>query len=284
MQNLQVAIADQLPIAEIINIGNAFAASGMFQDIKGAAQAIVKIQAGQEIGIPPFAAMTGIHIIAGKPSIGAGIMASRVKGSGKYDYKVIRHDKDNCTIEFFQAEKSLGKSEFTIQDAQKAGTKNLDKFPKNMLFARAMSNGVRFFCPDIFSGPVYVPEEFDASDVKVEDVQPVDVSTGMVAEGSASTGAAVVVQPEELTQSHPNWPAVTDALLNKGYSVDQVKSKYSISPEIEGVLSAIVLARPPKQTPAAPQPVTQQQIHQANSTYVPPASAPAGAVARPKPF
>jgi len=45
------------------------------------------------------------------------------------------------------------------EDAKKALTKNIDKFPKNMLFARAISNGVKWFCPDVFSGPVYVPEE-----------------------------------------------------------------------------------------------------------------------------
>jgi hypothetical protein len=28
-----------------------------------------------------------------------------------------------------------------------------------MLFARAMSNGARWHCPDIFGGPIYTPEE-----------------------------------------------------------------------------------------------------------------------------
>jgi hypothetical protein len=32
-----------------------------------------------------------------------------------------------------------------------------------MLFARAMSNGIRWFCPDVFSGNVtYTPEELGA--------------------------------------------------------------------------------------------------------------------------
>ena len=30
-----------------------------------------------------------------------------------------------------------------------------------MLFARAISNGVKWFTPDVFSGPVYVPEEME---------------------------------------------------------------------------------------------------------------------------
>ena len=157
--NNRLTTVQQLPINELMNMAKAFAESGMFADTKSAAQAIVKIQAGQEIGIPPFAAMTGIHIIQGKPTIGAGLIASRVKGSGKYDYKVIEASEKVCSIDFYQGLNKIGNSTFTIDDAKKALTKNIDKFPKNMLFARAISNGVKWYCPDIFSGPVYVPEE-----------------------------------------------------------------------------------------------------------------------------
>ena len=146
---------------DLLNISKAFAESGMFTDIKSAAQAMVKISAGQEIGIPPFASMSGIHIIQGKPTIGAGLIASSIKGSGKYDFRVVDHSEKICSIEFFQGKESLGISTFTIDDAKKAGTKNIDKFPKNMLFARAISNGVKFYTPDVFSGPVYTPEEME---------------------------------------------------------------------------------------------------------------------------
>src|SRR5690606_20495598 len=106
-------------------------------------------QAGQEIGIPPFAAMSGIHIIQGKPTMGAGLIASAVKGSGKYDYKVVEMTEKKCSIDFFQGKENIGNSTFTIEEAKKAGTKNLDNFPKTMLFARAISNGVKWFCPDV---------------------------------------------------------------------------------------------------------------------------------------
>ena len=162
---------------EALSIGKAFAESGMFPDIKSAAQAIVKIQAGQEIGIPPFAAMSGIHIIQGKPTIGAGVMASCVKGSGKYDYRVVESTEAVCSIDFFQGKEKIGNSTFTIADAKKAGTKNLDKFPKNMLFARAMSNGVKWFTPDVFAGPVYTPEEFDVQPTVTVDAEAVEVTT-----------------------------------------------------------------------------------------------------------
>jgi hypothetical protein len=148
--------------SDALSIGETFFKSGMFADIKSAQQAVVKIMAGAEMGISPFAAMAGIHIIQGKPKIGAGLMAARVKGFGKYDYRVVEHTDKVCSIEYFQVAKSLGISTFTIEDARKAGTKNLDKFPKNMLFARAMSNGVKWYTPDIYESPVYVPEEMEA--------------------------------------------------------------------------------------------------------------------------
>ena len=158
---------------EIMNIGKAFAESGMFPDIKSAAQAVVKIQAGAEMGIPPFAAMSGIHIIQGKPTIGAGLMAANVKASNKYDYKVIEQTDKVCSIDFYKGKEKLGNSTFTYEDAKKAGTKNLDKFPKNMLFARAISNGVKFYTPDVFSGPVYTPEEFDVQ--TTQDIEHTDI-------------------------------------------------------------------------------------------------------------
>lgn len=164
-------------LSEIISIGKAFAESGMFPDVKTAAQAVVKISAGQEIGIPPFAAMSGIHIIQGKPTIGAGVMASCVKGSGKYDYRVMESTEQVCSIDFFQGKEKIGNSTFTIADAKKAGTKNLDKFPKNMLFARAMSNGVKWFTPDVFAGPVYTPEEFDVQPTVTVDTEAIEVTS-----------------------------------------------------------------------------------------------------------
>ena len=88
-------------------------------------------------------------------------MAANVKGSGKYDYRVMESTEKICSIDFYQAKEKIGNSTFTIEDAKKAGTKNIDKFPKNMLFARAISNGVKWFTPDIFAGPVYVPEEME---------------------------------------------------------------------------------------------------------------------------
>lgn len=108
-----------MPVTEIQIMAKQFAESGMFTDAKQIGQAFVKIQAGQEIGIPPFAAMSGIHIIQGKPTLGAGLIASAVKFSGKYDYKVIELTEKKCSIDFLQGKENIGNSTFTIEDAKK---------------------------------------------------------------------------------------------------------------------------------------------------------------------
>lgn len=163
-----------MPMDDLSKMSTAFAISGMFPDIKSAAQAMVKIQAGLEIGIKPFAAMTGIHIILGKPEIGAGICAGRVKASGKYDYKIKELTDKNCIIDFYEDSQFIGNSTFSIEDAKKAGTKNIDKYARNMLFARAISNGVKWFCPDVFDMPIYTEDEIVTEDIMAV-VQPVKV-------------------------------------------------------------------------------------------------------------
>lgn len=154
-------------VNDIMDMSKMFVESGMFTDAKSVAQAFVKIQAGQEIGLAPFASMSGINVIMGKPTFGASIIASSVKGSAKYDFKVKVLNEKECSIDFFEGKELLGNSTFTIEDAKKQQTKNLDKFPKNMLYARAMSNGQKWFCPDVFQMAVYVPEEMQAV---IEDV------------------------------------------------------------------------------------------------------------------
>lgn len=162
-----------MPVNDIMTMAKTFVESGMFADTKQAAQAFVKIQAGQEIGLAPFAAMSGINIILGKPTFGAGVIASSVKGSQKYDFKVKELNDKLCSIDFFEGKEFIGNSTFTIEDAKKQSTKNLDKFPKNMLYARAISNGQKWFCPDVFQMAVYVPEEMP--EPITEDVAHVEV-------------------------------------------------------------------------------------------------------------
>lgn len=159
-------------------LADAFAKSGFFKDTRDVAQAIVKIQAGKELGFGPMASMQGIHVISGKVALSANILGAAVKRSGKYDYRVREMSDAAVEIEFFQYGESIGVSRFTMDDAKKAGVlgnQTWQKFARNMLFARALSNGAKWFCPDAFGGPLYTPEELGAE--VDEDGDPLRVST-----------------------------------------------------------------------------------------------------------
>src|SRR5262245_7713986 len=142
----------------------AYAASGYWPDAKTQAQALVKVEAGRELGLPAMLAMSEVYIIEGKPSLGAGAYAALVKGSPKYDYRVLILDNEHCAIRFLERRTGevIGESMFSVADAERAGLLNKGpwkQYPRNMLFARAMSNGVAWFCPDVTMGRTYMPEE-----------------------------------------------------------------------------------------------------------------------------
>lgn len=163
---------------DLQRVAQLLAASGYFdteRDTKIAvAQVATKILAGQEMGYGPFTSVQGIHVIKGKPVLSANIMAAAVKGHPRYDYRVREMSDKKVAIEFFENGESLGTSSFTAEEASKAGTQNMSKFPRNMLFARAMSNGVKWYCPDVFNGnAVYTADELGAT---------VDEETGEIIE------------------------------------------------------------------------------------------------------
>lgn len=141
----------------------ALQASGYFSDVKSEAQALVKVMAGAEIGLPPFAAMTGIHIVQGKPVIGANLIATLVKNDPRYDYRVKQADATACIIQWYESGQAVGESSFTMTEATAAGLTGKDnwkKYTSDMLFARALTRGARRYAPGIFGGsPIYTPDE-----------------------------------------------------------------------------------------------------------------------------
>jgi hypothetical protein len=152
---------------------SAFFKSGMFPNLKNEAQAYVLILAGEEMGVGPMEAVTGITLIQGKPTMSANLLAALVKRHPRYDYRVADHSDSTCRIEFIQDGEVSGVSEFTLDDAKKAGlggNQTWKKYPSALLFARALTQGVRWYAPDVTSSAAYTPEEL-GSDVEPEVVE-----------------------------------------------------------------------------------------------------------------
>ena len=187
---------------DLANVAEAMAKSGYFEDSKSAAQAIVKIMAGQELGLGPFASMAGINVIKGKPALGANMIATLIKNDPRYDYKVKQLNDDICELTFFEDGIQLGVSTFTKANLEQTEggkmtapgtTKSMKaRFPRNLLFARAMTNGAKWYTPGIFGGaPVYTPEELGADVDEDGNVVTVDVTVEEPTPEPAQTESAV---------------------------------------------------------------------------------------------
>lgn len=143
-------------------MAKALAASGMFKDVTQAEQAFGRILLGQDLGLTPTQALMSVDVVEGNVQVRSVRLAAWVRQHPDYDYKILEHDEQRCAVEFFYEGESQGVSVFTMEDAANARLiKDHPKspwkaHPRNMLFARAMSNGVRWYCPDLTGGiPVY---------------------------------------------------------------------------------------------------------------------------------
>ena len=145
------------------------------------AEATIVQQYGAELGIGPMSALDGIRIDRGKLTMKAALMAALIDRSDAVQYVTQRLDAEACVLVFSrrmgQGWEVIGTSEFGTADAEAAGLldgpnkHNWNKYRRNMLFARAISNGAKWYCSGVFAGAVYVPEEFDVVE-DAADVEP----------------------------------------------------------------------------------------------------------------
>lgn len=234
-----------IALNEVMSLGEVFIKSGYFNDAKSQAQAVVKILYGQELGISPVQSMMSVHIINGKPGPSGGLVATLIKRSGRYNYRILEATNTVCRIEFFEQGQSLGPVEFTLEDAKKAGllegpTKaNWSKYPADMLFNRCITRGARRHCADVFGGPVYTDEELQTSDLPANIVQiprqqtvpasddeparlkPVPASLELTSEAESHAESAVAARCDQATASR--LKALWAQAKPKGALADYVK-------------------------------------------------------------
>lgn len=202
-----------LTIPETMQIAEHFARSGYFKDASDVSKAIVKMIAGRELGIGPMTAMTGIHLVQGKPALSAGLVAALIQRSGRYHYDVLEASDTGCKLAWYRGEQMVGESSFTLDEAKKAGLAGKDvwkNYPSDMCFARALTRGARRFCADVFLGAVYVPEELGASvDPATGEVIDVPTRAALPAASAGATngnGHAAPAAPE------PHYTAEIEAI------------------------------------------------------------------------
>jgi hypothetical protein len=145
------------------------------QYFKQPANLLWAISYGQTLGVDPMTAVQSIHVINGKPTASADLIAGLVRRAGhklritgddrKAVAQIIRADDPDFTFEVV----------WTIERAHAAKLTNKDtwkQFPAAMLKARAITEVARAACSEILQGTIYTPEELGA--VVDQDGNPVD--------------------------------------------------------------------------------------------------------------
>jgi hypothetical protein len=140
-------------------------------------KAIAIIQTGRELGLGPMQALRSIHIIEGKPTMAAELMAalalSRLPGSL---LRIASTTNEECAVEAARVGQQSTTFRFSISDARAAnllGKDNWKKYPAAMLRARCVAAAARAVFPDAVLG-LYDPDELGAVTSERGDVLTVD--------------------------------------------------------------------------------------------------------------
>ena len=146
------------------------------------ANVLFAIEYGEMLGIPAIAAITGIHVIDGKPTASAGLISALVRHAGHklrvgYDAQkmtgwaeIVRSDDPSYT---FRSEWDLdravtaelctiGKDGKPYAVDSKGKSKPWRKFYPSMVKHRAVTEAARDACEEVLFGLHYTPEELGA--------------------------------------------------------------------------------------------------------------------------
>lgn len=166
-----------------IEYARELANSGLLPDAyrRQPANVLYAVEYGDMLGLPPMAAITGIHIIEGKPTASAGLISALVRRAGHklrvgYDAdkrmgwaEIVRSDDPTYTFRSeWDLERAVTAELCTIKDGKpfaldsKGRSKPWRKFFPSMTKARAITEVARDACEEALYGLHYTPEELGA--------------------------------------------------------------------------------------------------------------------------
>ena len=155
-----------VPYNDIEKMANAVAASKLF-GVKNANEAIALMLVAQAEGMHPATAARDYHVIQGRPALKADAMLARFQqAGGSVQWKEYTDEK--VTGVFSHPQGGTLELSWTLQQAKSIGIANKDNwknYPRAMLRARVISEGIRSVYPGCVVG-VYTPEEVSDFDNK----------------------------------------------------------------------------------------------------------------------
>lgn len=187
-------------------------AGGGIKGAETAAKAYAKVVVGRAFGFDAGRSLMSISIVEGKPTFEYPTLLAFVRASGRYDYDIVERSDTAAEVHWFRLVDGkrgdlLGKSRWTVEDSERAGLfeKRAQfnphvKYPRAMLLARAVAEGIRAYVPDVVFGmPVYAAGELEEelaaraatrAEARVVDKAPPAPEPKAIAQGVVDTLAA----------------------------------------------------------------------------------------------
>ncbi|MGD3111776.1 hypothetical protein [Streptomyces sp. YGL11-2] len=166
-QHLAAPAMPRMSVESKLDYCRAFAASGLLpRQFRGQpANLLYAVEYAESLGLHPMVAITGVHVIEGKPTASAALISALVRRAG---HRLrVTGDATAATAQIIRADdpEFVFEVRFTIEDARRAGLLGKDvwkKYPASMLKARAISAVARDACEEALFGVHYTPEELGA--------------------------------------------------------------------------------------------------------------------------
>jgi hypothetical protein len=181
------------------------------------ANVLLAVELGEALGIPPIQAINGIHVIDGKPSASADLIASLVRRAG-HKLRVTVNDAEQWALAVIVRADDPDFSYEARWDEAKAraaglwGKGNWSKYPGQMLRNRAITEVARMGASDALYGVIYTPEELGAD--------------------TNAHGDVVTV-----TQVEPSTPAAKPPTLQEAIAAKQIQEAH-VSDELPPLIEA----------------------------------------------
>jgi hypothetical protein len=218
-------------LATKMQYANAMAASNLLprQYQKQPANLLFALEYADALGVSPIHAITSIHVIEGKPTASADLIAALVRKAG---HKLrVTGDDNQCTAVLirqddpdFQFTATWTKAKAAAAGlANKAVWKN---YPGAMLRSRAITEVARMGAPDALYGVIYTPEELgaevDAAGEVLETVEPVHDVPKVTRQRrpvepvpAPAVATEPVPEPDDVVEEADPEPAATTAQITK---------------------------------------------------------------------
>jgi len=171
---------------------------------RSAADAIVLMLSGQELGIPPMQALRSLHLVEGRVELSATLMLGLMVSRMRCRFRWVESTDQQAILELERPGQPLHQQCYSWAMATRAGLtkrQNWVRHPEAMLRARCISAAARSYCPEILSGCYVEGELSEARQLPAQQLEPAELQppATVVDWAAAGLGCSAELATQKLT-------------------------------------------------------------------------------------